>query len=318
MVDPSRLVASATRLYGADMERLWGEMRPAAAPRVPDSPRRRADQPSPGTPWSRIHAGPCTRTASAYFDRGSAHRVRGGHRRHKARPGQLYSASGTPRPTSIVEAWRQSADLILAWDPDTLFLTHFGPFHGRAPHFQGLFRADPVVEQSSSDLLLQDPALTDDERQERFVEEAVQELRRRVGETEAGHYSRAGRLDYSWRGLARYWRKKGLWAEGCIHEDHGIDEARWDSRPRSPIRALSARKVRSTRLGAGWRRPADACAQRARHRQRTDRLARRSSTAESERWYLEGQPITYWGSVYYPAGAAVFFNPCEDGSQRDY
>ena len=34
MVDPSRLVASATRLYGADMERLWGEMRPAAAARV--------------------------------------------------------------------------------------------------------------------------------------------------------------------------------------------------------------------------------------------------------------------------------------------
>ena len=34
MVDPSRLMASATRLYGADMERLWGEMRPAAAARV--------------------------------------------------------------------------------------------------------------------------------------------------------------------------------------------------------------------------------------------------------------------------------------------
>jgi len=50
----------------------------------------------------------------------------------------------------------------------------------------------------------------DDERQERFVEEAVQELRRSVGEAEAGHYSRAGRLDYSWQGLARYWRKKGL------------------------------------------------------------------------------------------------------------
>ena len=41
-------------------------------------------------------------------------------------------------------------------------------------------------------------------------------------------------------------------------------------------------------------------------------------TAESERWYLEGQPITYWGSVYYPAGPAVFFNPNEMARSGDY
>jgi glucose/arabinose dehydrogenase len=56
--------------------------------------------------------------------------------------------------------------------------------------------------------LLSDPSLPDEERQERFVAEALQELRRTVGETEAGQYSRAGRLDYSWQGLARYWRKR--------------------------------------------------------------------------------------------------------------
>ena len=41
-------------------------------------------------------------------------------------------------------------------------------------------------------------------------------------------------------------------------------------------------------------------------------------TAESERWYLEGEPITYWGSIYYPAGAAVFFNPYEMARSGDY
>ena len=34
-------------------------------------------------------------------------------------------------------------------------------------------------------------------------------------------------------------------------------------------------------------------------------------TAENERWYLEGQAITFSGSIYDPAGAAVFFNPYE-------
>src|ERR1700729_2790989 len=28
MIDPSRLIESATRLYGDDMDRLWGEMKP--------------------------------------------------------------------------------------------------------------------------------------------------------------------------------------------------------------------------------------------------------------------------------------------------
>ena len=41
-----------------------------------------------------------------------------------------------------------------------------------------------------------------------IVEAALLELRRTVGEAEAARYSRAGRLDYSWQGLARYWRKK--------------------------------------------------------------------------------------------------------------
>jgi len=34
-------------------------------------------------------------------------------------------------------------------------------------------------------------------------------------------------------------------------------------------------------------------------------------TAESERWYLEGEPITYSGHLYYPSGAQIHFNANE-------
>jgi hypothetical protein len=34
-------------------------------------------------------------------------------------------------------------------------------------------------------------------------------------------------------------------------------------------------------------------------------------TAASERWYLDRAPITLSGSIYYPAGPEVFFNPYE-------
>ena len=65
--------------------------------------------------------------------------------------------------------------------------------------------------------------------------EAVQELRRTVGESEAGRYSRAGRLDYSWQGLARY-RAARRWTNEvrARHEQHPqparrttIDSTRW-------------------------------------------------------------------------------------------
>jgi hypothetical protein len=54
--------------------------------------------------------------------------------------------------------------------------------------------------------LLGDPSLDDAERQKRFTDEAAQVLRQRVGDNEAEGYMRAGGLNYSYQGLARYWR----------------------------------------------------------------------------------------------------------------
>ena len=34
-------------------------------------------------------------------------------------------------------------------------------------------------------------------------------------------------------------------------------------------------------------------------------------TAENEYWYLEGEPITFSGSIYYPAGPEIYFIPYE-------
>jgi hypothetical protein len=56
--------------------------------------------------------------------------------------------------------------------------------------------------------LLADASIDDDERQRRFVDEAFLEIKRATGETEAADYVRAGGLNYSWQGLARYWKKK--------------------------------------------------------------------------------------------------------------
>jgi hypothetical protein len=41
-------------------------------------------------------------------------------------------------------------------------------------------------------------------------------------------------------------------------------------------------------------------------------------TAENEPWYLSGEGITFSGSIYYPAGPEVYFNPYEMVRSGDY
>ncbi len=56
--------------------------------------------------------------------------------------------------------------------------------------------------------LVNDESLPEEERERRFVDEALLDLRRAVGVQDAEQYTRAGSIAYSWQGLARYWRKK--------------------------------------------------------------------------------------------------------------
>jgi glyoxylase-like metal-dependent hydrolase (beta-lactamase superfamily II) len=205
LVDPSKLMASATRLYGVDMDRLWGEVKPVPAARVTSlaggerivAGGRELDVAA--TPGHASHH-------VAFFDRASGVAFVGDTAGIRRGAG-TYIMPPTPPPDIDLDAWRESADRILAWDPDTLFLTHFGPFRGARPHFQELFeRLDSWSERVRR--LLADGAIDDPERERRFVEEGRQDIRRIVGEAEADQYSRAGRLDYSWQGLARYWRSR--------------------------------------------------------------------------------------------------------------
>jgi glyoxylase-like metal-dependent hydrolase (beta-lactamase superfamily II) len=205
MADPSRLVASATRLYGSEMERLWGDFLPVPAANLEALEGGEMlrvggrDLEVAYTPGHAVHH-------VSYFDRAS--RVAFvGDTAGISRGTSGFVMPPAPPPDIDLEAWRESEDRILAWDPDTLFLTHFGPFHSPRLQFQQL-RQNLEAWSRIVRRLLGDPAMDDQQRQAAFVEEAFQHLRRAVGATEAEQYGRAGRLDYSWKGLARYWRRK--------------------------------------------------------------------------------------------------------------
>ena len=207
MADPAKLLASATRLYGeADMKRLWGEFLPVPSANLRALKGGEAivaggrELDVAYTPGHASHH-------VSYFDRASRIAFVGDTAGIRRGPG-TYVMPPTPPPDIDLEAWRASEARILAWDPDTLFLTHFGPFPGARPQFRQLWENieswNRIVRR-----LIADESLTEEVRQEAFVAEAFREVRRVVGEAEADQYGRAGRLDYSWQGLARYWRKLG-------------------------------------------------------------------------------------------------------------
>ena len=120
MADPSRLVESATRLYGDEMDRLWGEMRPV--------------------PEDRLHS---LVGGETLFDGAFEVAYTPGHASHHVsyRHGDTAFVGDvggvritpdsivvppTPPPDIDVEAWQRSIAVLRSWSPARLAMTHFG------------------------------------------------------------------------------------------------------------------------------------------------------------------------------------------------
>ena len=205
MSDPSKLIASAARLYGDDMDRLWGEFLPVPAASMTalrggeriDAGGRILDVAyTPG--HASHHVSYFSDDAGVAFVGDTAGIKRGVNG---------FVLPPTPPPDIDLDAWRQSLALIEARGTETLFVTHFGPHAPASSHLTEL--ADHL--ETASDLVRKSLARegSDEEREAWFTEEVRTLLRRRLGDADARAYEAAGRFDLSWRGLARYWRKRG-------------------------------------------------------------------------------------------------------------
>lgn len=205
MVDPSKLVASATRLYKDDMDRLWGTMLPVPADRVEVLDKRNVlsivghDVESAWTPGHASHHVSYFLPAARMAFVGDAAGI--------CRPGGRVVLPPTPPPDIDLDIWRISTETILGWNPDVLFLTHFGPQPSPRVHFQELWRRmDDWSRRVRASL--EGTGGTDEELAAAFTQSVLEELTKATSRAEAEAYGRAGRFDFSWAGLARYWRSK--------------------------------------------------------------------------------------------------------------
>ncbi len=203
LVDPSKLLVSAARLYGADMERFWGEVRPVPADRIQTVGDARLTvvghtvdvASTPG--HASHHVSFFLPDAGVAFVGDTAGICRASGR---------IVLPATPPPDVDLEAWRTSTQRILAWDPDVLFLTHFGPHRSPRVHFSDMWtRLDEWSRRVRGQL--QQPG-DDAGRARVFSDEVMDALAQATSREEAEAYAHAGRFDFSWLGLARYWKKR--------------------------------------------------------------------------------------------------------------
>jgi glyoxylase-like metal-dependent hydrolase (beta-lactamase superfamily II) len=204
LIEPGKLLASATRLYGDAMDRLWGEVAPVPAQALvvlQGGERVEAGGRSLDVAYTPGHASHHV----SYFAPDAGIAFVGDTAGVKVVPdGDVLPP--TPPPDVDLEAWEEGLERIERWGPESLFLTHFGPAGAVASHLSTL--RDRL--QTASSLVKASLARegSDEDRETWFVEECRRHLRRHMNDRDARVYEVADRFDLNWRGLARYWRKR--------------------------------------------------------------------------------------------------------------
>ncbi len=204
VVDPSRLLASATRLYGDRMQELWGEVRAVPADRL--RVLRDNDRLTLGnrvvnvayTPGHAIHH-------VSYLDRATGLAYVGDAVGERFHSGTAIIPT-TPPPDIDLESWAVSIQRLREWKPSALVLSHFGAFNDAeehlAKHDDALHEWAELVRSSL------DENGSDEERANRFTTDQL-ELIRRASTAEGASRVQFSQIRDCWFGLARYWRRRG-------------------------------------------------------------------------------------------------------------
>lgn len=206
MADPSRLLASAGRIYGDAMATLWGEFLP-----VPRESIRVVDEGYAVVPGGR-------RFVVAYVPGHAKHHVA----YHEAATGTAWvgdvggirirggpAIPVTPPPDIDVGAWKTAMNRVMAWNPEQIVATHFGPYGDIDAHFAELAGELDAWALRVRDSLDDDAFADDRERARAFSAWVAGRVGHEVSPAHTELYGTASGFFDSWWGLARYWRKRG-------------------------------------------------------------------------------------------------------------
>jgi glyoxylase-like metal-dependent hydrolase (beta-lactamase superfamily II) len=191
LIDPGKLLASAGRLYGDQMQRLWGEIVPV--------PEENVKVLGGGETVLGMRVAYTPGHAShhvCYLHEQSGTAFVGDVAAVRIPPSNLV-VPPTPPPDIDIETWEESIGIVESWRPERLALTHFGAVDAPAEHLASV--RERLREEAQLARELSEP---DYERRHRERVEAE------VGAETAAELIQAVPPQYQWRGLDRYWSKK--------------------------------------------------------------------------------------------------------------
>jgi glyoxylase-like metal-dependent hydrolase (beta-lactamase superfamily II) len=197
LIDPSKLLASAERLYGDKLNYLWGEILP-----VPEENVRAL---AGGEMVLGMQVAYTPGHAShhvCYFHEETGTAFVGDVAACRIPPSNLI-VPPTPPPDIYVETWEESLNTVAAWSPQRLALTHFGAIDEDVPAYIKAVKAKLREEANLARQMDQDAYNSDLERRirEELAAEGI------AGET-VDELLQAVPTAYQWAGLDRYWRKQ--------------------------------------------------------------------------------------------------------------
>jgi glyoxylase-like metal-dependent hydrolase (beta-lactamase superfamily II) len=191
LADPGKLLASAGRLYGDQMEWLWGEVAPVPAENIvalhggEEVEGFRVEH----TPGHASHH-------VCYLDTDGGDAFVGDVAGVRIPPSEL-TLMPTPPPEIDVEAWRRSLALVRGWRPRRLHLTHFGAADDPE---QQVDRALEALRFEAEGVRAGDErafgAALDERIEARVTGDVAQRVRQAIPPEQI------------WLGLERYWRKR--------------------------------------------------------------------------------------------------------------
>ncbi len=191
LVEPAKLLESAARLYGDEMERLWGDVLPVPAANVV---ALEGGETVEGFRVAYVPGHARHHVAYLHEESGDAYV---GDVAGVRIPPREYTLAPTPPPDIDVEAWERSLDLVAGWRPRRLCLTHFG-------------RSDRPLEQleRARESLRRHAELARGGDRGRFLDGVRAELDGELEPEAAARARQAAPPEHLWLGLERYWRKR--------------------------------------------------------------------------------------------------------------
>ena len=134
LIDPTKLMTSATRIYGDKMDTLWGEVLPIPAGQVTSL-----------EDGNKVNAGGLTFTALDTPGHAYHHHVFllgelafVGDAAGIQLPGRPFVDLPSPPPEFNLELWQQTIDRLLTLSVTAIYPTHFGRVDNWQQHLQGL------------------------------------------------------------------------------------------------------------------------------------------------------------------------------------